>query len=56
MTNLEIKRAVERLDEIHADTETAHSEADQVLLDFVPREVSDAWVRCYERHEGFWYA
>ena len=48
-----IEQAVERLEELQEmkDVERAHQEADEVLLEFVPEEVEDAW-----RDVSRWYA
>jgi len=37
------------------DPETVHMEADRILLQCVPPEVQDAWLRLFDRC-GFWYA
>ena len=54
---LTAEEAVKRLDAIDGgDTETAHADADDILLAVVPPEVREAWNRANERAQGFWYA
>ena len=38
------------------DQEGAHSDADDILLKFVPDDVAKAWRRAEWRVGGFWYA
>lgn len=48
--------AVAELDALTTgDPESAHGEADGVLLRFVPSEVREAWQRAHDRI-GFWFA
>jgi len=50
-------RAVAELDAIpDDDPEGAHSDADDVLLGFVPEAVAAAYGRVLTRCGGFWYA
>lgn len=50
-----IQRAVADLDEINAgDPEVAHSQADAVLLRFVPEAIREAYGRVQERAD--WWA
>lgn len=61
MMEMSEKEAVERMDAIEAgDTEIAHGEADDVLLEFLQAngyvKLVAAWRRCDQRAGGFWYA
>ena len=52
---MEIKEAVEKLESYigDADYETVHSRADDIIKEFLPKEVRDAYEKL---EENFWYA
>ncbi len=55
------EEAIKNLDDIPGlDPEYAHSSADEILLKFLKANghegVAEAWERCDERCDGFWYA
>ena len=56
MTHEEIAEAIEELDALDGDQESAHGKADDILLNLVPSEVAEAWCRARDRVGGFWYA
>jgi hypothetical protein len=48
--------AIQPPEQRHRDAEGAHCDADEVLLQFVPPEVSAAYQRLVERVGAWWYA
>lgn len=57
MTDDDIAEAVRRLDAIDAsDPESAHCDADEVLLSVAPDEVRAAWQRLHDRATRWAYA
>ena len=50
------EEAIQALDAIDDDPETAHRDADIILLSFVPSEVREAYERTQTRSKGWWYA
>jgi hypothetical protein len=54
---MEIAEVVAKLDAIvDSDPEGMHSDADDVLLEFVPASVRAAYERVVKRADAWWYA
>jgi hypothetical protein len=52
-----VEKLVEALDAIDGyDSEGAHVEVDNLLLEYVPSAVAEAVANVRERSGGFWYA
>lgn len=51
------EEAIEKLDEIDdGDAENVHIVADEILLEYIPQDVRNAYNRVKNRVGGFWYA